>query len=100
MTEAVPSPGETAIDRPPEYPGQFRAEFLQEVPVPLRLGDAHVKGHESDAVPDRLVSSVDDRLVVGCQPKLELRDELEPFTVQEAGWEPIATGQLLHACLR
>src|SRR5262245_41028476 len=100
MTQAVPLPGEAAIDCPPENPASLFAQLLQKVRVPLRFGDAHVEGHESNTVPNRLARCAYHGGVVGCHPEVELRNELEPLVMQKAGYELIATRKLLHACLR
>src|SRR5438552_15584404 len=88
-------PGETTFDGPAENAWQFVAELRQKLLVLLGFRDAHHEGDEADAVPNCLVGPPNDRLVVGCEPELALRLEVEPLGPHEACGDHVASRHVL-----
>ena len=78
----------------------LHAQLLQKLLVLLVLGNAHHEGNEADAVPNRLFRAPDDGLVVGRQPELELRFELEPLCAHEPRGDGVTPCYVLDERLR
>src|SRR5579871_492724 len=62
--------------------------------------DCGVEWDNTDSVPDRFVASSNFRLMVGCEPELELRLKLKPLLMQQPGRYGVASREILNQRLR
>src|ERR687898_178889 len=96
FSEAVLLPLETAFDHPRQDAGHLGPQLLGQLRVLAITVESLCKRNQADPVPDGVVGALYDGLVVGGQPQLELRLEVEVLSEQKACGHGVPAGELLN----